>query len=222
MAARRSTPKIVGVIFSRADLHRALRMRRPPDFFELRLDALAGALGELETALPKLRAPLIITARHPREGGVNSLSAAERRRVLLRFLPFANYVDVELRSARSLRSVLAAAHTAQVRVIISLHDFVRTPSLAILKTKMRQVQALHAGIFKIATRVHAPADVSRLLELFEGVKDRFEFAAMGIGTHGRASRIIFARRGSALNYCHLGKPQAEGQTSIAQLRTYVN
>ena len=43
--ARRSTkrrPRVVGVIASRADLERAVRMRRPPDLFELRLDRLAG------------------------------------------------------------------------------------------------------------------------------------------------------------------------------------
>ena len=39
--ATRSTkqrPRVVGVIASRDDLERALRMRRPPDLFELRLD----------------------------------------------------------------------------------------------------------------------------------------------------------------------------------------
>ena len=43
MMARRSTkrrPRVVGVIASRADLERAVRMRRPPDLFELRLDRL--------------------------------------------------------------------------------------------------------------------------------------------------------------------------------------
>ena len=43
MTARRSIkrrPRVVGVIASRADLARAIRMRRPPDLFELRLDCL--------------------------------------------------------------------------------------------------------------------------------------------------------------------------------------
>ena len=52
MTERRSTkrrPRIVGVIASRDDLERALRMRRPPDLFELRLDRLTGVLGRIET-----------------------------------------------------------------------------------------------------------------------------------------------------------------------------
>ena len=51
MIARRSTkrrPLVVGVIASRADLERAVRMRRPPDLFELRLDRLAGMADEVE------------------------------------------------------------------------------------------------------------------------------------------------------------------------------
>ena len=74
MMARRSTkrrPRVVGVIASRADLERAVRMRRPPDLFELRLDRLAGMADEVENVLPRLRTPLIITARDPHEGGAN-------------------------------------------------------------------------------------------------------------------------------------------------------
>ena len=40
-------------------------MRKPPDLFELRLDRLAGIVDQLENKLPMLRAPLIVTARHP-------------------------------------------------------------------------------------------------------------------------------------------------------------
>jgi len=75
--ARRSTkrrPRVVGVIASRADLERAVRMRWPPDLFELRLDRLAGMADEVEKVLPRLRTPLIITARHPDEGGSGRLS----------------------------------------------------------------------------------------------------------------------------------------------------
>src|SRR5436309_482789 len=64
-------PKSVGVISSRADLRAALRLRSPPDFFELRLDALVTDIDKAERTIPKLPAPLIITARHPLEGCAN-------------------------------------------------------------------------------------------------------------------------------------------------------
>src|SRR6516164_73499 len=102
MTARRSAPnglRIVAVIASPADMDRAMRIRRPPNFFELRLDRLAAIVDQLENKLPKLRAPLIITARHPEEGGANKLSLPQRRDLLTRFLNHAEYLDVELRSA---------------------------------------------------------------------------------------------------------------------------
>ena len=99
-------PRVVGVIASRADLERALRMRRPPDLFELRLDRLADIADEVENVLPKLRTPLIITARHPREGGARKLRLRQRRDLLAQFLNHAHHIDVELRSAPALQSIL--------------------------------------------------------------------------------------------------------------------
>src|ERR1043166_10251734 len=120
MMARSSVTQrawVVGVIAARADLDRSLQMRRPPDIFELRLDRLAGIVDQLENKLPKLRASLIITARHPQEGGANKLSLRQRRDLLTRFLPHADYVDIELRPASALRSVLILAKQKEVQRI---------------------------------------------------------------------------------------------------------
>src|SRR5256885_14870770 len=133
-------PKIVGVIFSRADLQRARRMRKPPDLFELRLDRLTNV------AIAELPAPLIITARDPREGGANNLSAVRRRALLLKFLPRAAYVDVELRSARAFRSVLESAFENKVRAILSFHDFEATPSDARLDEIASEARSLGAAV----------------------------------------------------------------------------
>ena len=72
--------RVVGVITSPAELDFAIRMGKPPDFFELRLDRLVPVIDRLENKISKLRAPLIITARHPMEGGANRLSAAATTR----------------------------------------------------------------------------------------------------------------------------------------------
>src|SRR5438067_2208010 len=114
----------LGGHFVQGHVDRAVRMRKPPDLFELRLDRL------INSAIGPLPAPLIITARDPREGGANNLSAARRRALLLEFLPRAAYVDVELRAARALRSVLEAASENKVRTILSFHDFDTTPPAA--------------------------------------------------------------------------------------------
>src|ERR1044072_4018034 len=132
MTSRRSIkrrPRVVGVIASRADLARAIRKRKPPDLFELRLDCLVDFVGEVERALPKLRAPILITARDPHEGGARKLRLRQRRDLLNQFLDHAAYIDIELRSAPALRSLFELAGKKRVRRIISFHNFKCTPSV---------------------------------------------------------------------------------------------
>lgn len=207
-------PKIVGVIFSRGDLQRAALMRKPPELFELRLDRLTNV------AIGPLPAPLIITARDPREGGANNLPAARRRALLLEFLRRAAYVDVELRSASALAPVLRAASENKVATIISFHDFETTPSASRLDDIASQARSLGAVVVKVATRTDTPAQLDRLLDFWERQRRARNVVAMGIGKLGRASRLELARRGNLLNYVHLGSSAASGQLSIQELRRF--
>ena len=211
------TPRIVGVIFSRADLQRSLRMRKPPGLFELRLDRLVNCLDEVKAAIDRLPAPFIITARDPREGGANNLSAPRRRALLLQFLPRAAWVHLELRSAPLLQSVLRAAAARNIRKIISFHDFESTPSASRLDKIASDARSLGADVIKVATRTDTFAQFDRLLDFFDRPRAA-AVAAMGMGKLGRASRLELARRGSVLNYAHLGSPAAPGQVSIRDLR----
>ncbi len=211
--------RVVGVIASRVDLDQALRMPKPPDLFELRLDRLAGIVDQLENKLPRLRASLIITARHPQEGGGNKLSLLQRRDVLTRFLPHADYVDVELRSASALRSLLRLATQKKVRRIISFHNFKSTPPLRLLCAKAGAAKTHGADIFKVATRTDTPVQLARLLDFIAKKDIDLPVSAMGIGKLGAISRVLLARAGSALVYGSVGaETDIEGQVSLKQLR----
>jgi 3-dehydroquinate dehydratase-1 len=217
--AERLRPRIVGVIASREDLDRAVRMRRPPDLFEVRLDCLVRLVEKLEDGLPRLRVPLIITARDPREGGANKLSLRQRRSLLTRFLPHADYIDVELRSAFALRSLLRLAEQRKVRRIISFHTFKSTPPPRILSAKAHAAEAHGANIFKVATRTDTPVQLAGLLSFIENKNAGFPVSAMGIGKLGAISRVLLARGGSALVYASLAAgSDIEGQLSLEQLR----
>jgi len=222
MMARRSIkrrPRVVGVIASHADLERALRMRRPPDLFELRLDCLANMADRLEKVLPKLHTPVIITARHPHEGGARKLRLRQRRDLLARFLNRGDYMDVELRSAAALRSLLTLAEKKKIRRIISLHNFKSTPSAQILAAKAREARSHGANIFKVATRTDTPMELGRLLDFITTSRVDIPLAVMGIGKLGAISRVLLARAGSVLIYASLGSAtDVEGQLSLEQLR----
>ena len=222
MTARRSVkrrPRVVGVIASRADLDRAVRMRRLPDLFELRLDRLARFINHVESAAPKLQAPLIITARHPNEGGVGKLSLRERFDLLARFLTYADYLDVELRSVLALQKLLAIAQKKNVRRIISFHNFKSTPAARILTAKAQAAELHHADIFKVATRTDTPMELGRLFDFMTNGRVQVPLAVMGLGKLGAISRVLLARTGSALIYASVGSTtDIEGQLSLQQVR----
>ena len=208
----------MGVIASRADLEQAVRMRRPPDLFELRLDRLAGIAEQVENLVPQLRTPLIITARHSREGGAGKLGCRHRHDLLLRFMNHADFMDVELRSVSALRSLLDLAENKNVRRIISLHNFKSTPDPRFLATKAREAKSQGADIFKVATRTDTPMELGRLLEFMTYACWDLALAVMGIGKLGAISRVLLARAGSVLIYGSVGANRdIEGQLSLEQL-----
>ena len=212
-------PKIVGVIASLTDLRFAKQMKQPPDLFELRLDCLGGVLDQLERRMSILPAPKIITARDPREGGMGNLSLQKRRELLLRFLPKAKYIDVELRSARAFEPLLTQARKRKVRVIFSFHDFGSTPSSRSLCAKAIAAKKLRADVFKVATNTDKPSDLARLIDFITSLDVDLPVSVMGVGRLGGISRLLLARGGSVLNYASLRQSLVEGQLSIEVLRS---
>ena len=213
-----SGSRLVAVIASPAALFQATRLRRPPDLFELRLDALRHSLEDVTRAIPKLRAPLILTARHPQEGGFGGLDPGARQALLDRFLEHAAFVDLELQSVEQMKTLVRKARRQHVGLILSWHDFHDTPTQAELLRKTKSAAAAGATIFKIATRTERPAQLARLISFFETTRAPIPIAAMGIGKLGLVSRRRLALLGSALTYVSLGEANIEGQPSLRQLR----
>ncbi len=218
MVKATSGPHSVGVIATEQDLVRALRLRKPPDFFELRLDTLLSVIENIVNAISKLPSPCIVTARDPKEGGANNLPFARRRALLLRFLPFSAGIDVELSSAKNFGAILKRARARKLCVILSRHDLKDTPSVKSLMQAADLAYSLGANIFKIAARTDRLEQVHLLLEFVQSKSLPLPVSVMGIGNLGRVSRIRLARAGSILNYVHLGNPGIDGQLSLAQLR----
>jgi len=215
---------VVGTIHNPNALAVALKLpKNAVDFLEVRVDAFAGAAGldldALEKSLPRLGAPLIITVRHPLEGGAARLTLAQRRALFVQFLPYASLVDVELRSAAPLRGITGEARSKGIGVILSHHDFRKTPSLARLRV-LRQA-AVRAGcdVFKVATMTHTARDLAALLDFLTARSPAaLELAVMGMGDFGKISRLTLGKSGSVLNYGYLDKPQIAGQWAVALLK----
>ena len=219
---------VVGTIHTPQALAAALKLRRSSvDFLELRVDAFAdGRLESLESQISRLPAPLLVTVRHPKEGGANQLSPGQRRALFKRFLPHAAVLDVELRSAGQLADVLAAARERRIATVLSHHDFRTTPSLERLQELARTAAETGCDVFKLATVTRSPQALAILMELLashktpRGPQSRLgmSLAVMGMGEFGKISRLALGRAGSVLNYGYLDKPQVPGQWPAVLLK----
>jgi 3-dehydroquinate dehydratase-1 len=213
------SPLVVGTIHSPGALRCALKLRVGQlDLLELRVDAFADAPEKLHAAASGLKLPLLVTVRHPREGGVAKWTLADRRRLYRQFLPIARWMDVEVRSLTGLREEIAFASEAGVRVIISDHHFKRTPPLETLKQRFNMaLQCRPTGpelpVVKVAASANSLRELETLVSFFQWAQKRApgRVALMGMGRFGQVSRLLFGGCGSVLNYGYLDKPQVPGQ-----------
>lgn len=200
-----------------ATVHTALGLREAAglgardgvNLVEIRLDCLVGGGTGLPRAIARIKRPLILTARHPREGGSGGLRDAHRAALLEPLLHRAAFVDVELRSARRLANTLHHARGLGVETILSFHDFSRTPSLERLREKIREGRRLGASIVKIAATLRGPRDLATLLLL--QASGGGDVAVMGMGPLGKISRLVLPMAGARLVYGYLDRPQVGGQ-----------
>jgi 3-dehydroquinate dehydratase-1 len=208
-------PNVVGVIHTAGGF---LQAGIPGlDAVEIRVDALSEPPQARQIA--ELPVAAIVTVRCVEEGGLQSTSDDDRRASYLALLPAAAAIDLELRSAESMSDLREAVVKDAKTLILSFHDFEKTPSLADLENACAKMHDLGANILKIATKTESIGEVSRLLTLLE--RSSSPLAVMGMGAFGRASRLLFAKAGSVLNYGWLGKPQVPGQWSAKEFLEFL-
>lgn len=192
------------------------------DLLELRLDTLNLPSSELRPLAAKLPLPLLLTARHPEEGGDHHLSAEQRLQLLSENLDLATLVDVELRSAAELHPLIQQAQQRAIGVIGSYHDFNSTPATEVLQGAIDFASQFKFDAVKIATTLRSPDDLARLIQLLPNGSTRRPLSLMGMGALGPLSRLTLGRCGSLLNYGFLGEPNAPGQIGASKLRQWLN
>jgi 3-dehydroquinate dehydratase I len=217
MLTRMRKPAIVAVIASLPDFEEIGKLSSTHfDLCELRIDLLYRTSVELESYVGNLPCPKIATVRDPNEGGANALPEKTRLELYQRWLPLCDLIDVELRSLSRFSGLVERAEAAGKGVIISFHDFEKTPSLEELQEKVDRCRLKKNQIFKVASNVARWADVETLIRLLEQ-NPQSRIAAMGMGQFGKLSRLVLARLGSCLVYGSVGEAVAPGQWPVNQL-----
>jgi 3-dehydroquinate dehydratase-1 len=190
------------------------------DIVEVRADLYPDKIDELSRVLPQLRQPVLLTVRHPLEGGNPALSTAERTEIIRALLPFAALIDLELRSVGELVGLVREIRAVGKPLVVSFHDFERTPNVSRLQSIVAQAKAHGADVCKIAAAVHTPGDLANLVHLFSPAPLHL-LSVMGMGQYGKVSRLLFATLGSVLNYGYLDAPTVAGQWPARRLKELV-
>jgi len=146
------------------------------------------------------------------------MGEGKRLRLLLTAIEAgAAFVDIELEAdARFSDRILRAARSRNCRVIVSYHNFEKTPPRVELVETISRLLASGADIIKIACLVRTRRDSARLLGLLD---TETPLIVVGMGKKGRLTRLAAPLLGSVFTYASLGigKETAEGQWDAASL-----
>jgi 3-dehydroquinate dehydratase-1 len=208
----------------------AIVVAKQPDIIEWRVDffediADTVAVTEMASCIRQVAGeiPLLFTRRSAREGG-EPIALSEAQVVdLYRAVCAGRHVemvDFEMSNdAADVREVRALSHANGVRLILSFHDFKRTPALDILNQRFAQAESMGADVAKVAVMPKDMADVLTLLNatLQASQKLAIPVVSMSMGAMGALTRLCGWAFGSAMTFGVGENSSAPGQMPAEDL-----
>ena len=204
-------PKKVQIILKKALLK--------SDFAEIRFDYLKKS--DIPIVLENIKKSLsrcVCTLRPKLEGGLFIGKETERRsilRLIAEYNPF--LLDVEFNTIQKDKKLASYLKKSKCKLLISWHDFKKTPNDYHLKTKFNKMKEF-SDVVKIVTVAKNASDASRLLSLYS-IKSKNKIIAFCMGEQGKFSRILCLHLGSPFTYVSLGKAIAPGQFSVDEVKS---
>lgn len=205
-----TVPRIAAIVDEFIPIAAILPLIGKVDLLEMRVDCYNEPLNAIVAYLEKVRKeialPILGTVRE------NERTKGGRVAIFKAIMPFVDSIDIELGTKISDEvCALAAGKT----ILVSEHDFNRTPDISDLEDMVTRAKTQGADIVKIAAMANAREDVIRLLEFNRACKEPLITIAMG--SLGTVSRVIAPLFGSLFTYGYLTKPVAPGQLSVTRL-----
>jgi len=122
------------------------------------------------------------------------------------------WCDLEVETLRKLPGQSVQGYPVPPRVLLSLHDFERTPDLP---RRMNPPAKAGVAAMKLAAQGSSIQDSVRLLRLARNSRN---FVAAPMGDFGLPARILALREGSALAYAPVAAATAPGQVSLKEMK----
>ena len=192
------------------------------DYAEVRFDFLK--IEQIPEAIEIIKKDLnkiVCTLRPKTEGGKFSGNEKERIAILkliAEYNPF--LLDVEFNTLKRNSTLVKYLKSTKTKLLVSWHDFKKTPSSAELKKKMNQMSKFSSNV-KIVTTAKSTDDSNRMLELYSK-KGKNNLISFAMGDFGKISRILCLYLGSPYTYVSLGKAIAPGQFSVDEVKKITN
>jgi 3-dehydroquinate dehydratase-1 len=198
------------------------------DFFNLveNIERVKEALSEIRAILNDI--PLIFTFRSAREGGEKEIGATFYQDLNNAVIDTGqvDIIDVELCFEEvNVKALVERAHANKVLVIISNHDFAKTPVKDVIVSRLRKAQELGGDLPKIAVMPNNNADVLTLLDATNTMNEQYAdrpIITIAMGEKGVVSRVAGGIFGSVLTFAASKKASAPGQVDIEELRTMLD
>ena len=192
------------------------------DYVEVRFDFLKiKQIPETIEMIKKELSKIVCTLRPKTEGGKFLGSEKERIAILkliAEYNPF--LLDVEFNTLKKNSSFRRYLKSTKTNLLVSWHDFKKTPSSTELKKKMKQMSKFSSNV-KIVCTAKSIDDTNRMLELYSK-KGKISLISFAMGDFGRISRILCLYLGSPYTYVSLGKAIAPGQFSVDEVKKITN
>jgi len=195
---------------------------RKSDYVEIRFDFLkAEQIPQVLENVKKDLKKIVCTLRPKSEGGKFDGNERERISILkliAEYNPF--LLDVEFNTMKKEKSLVKYLKMTKTNLLISGHDFKKTPNFTELKKKLNQMSKYSSNV-KIVTTAKTTDDSTRVLQLYNK-KGKINLIAFAMGDSGRISRILSLYLGSPYAYVSLGKAIAPGQFSVDEIKKIIN
>jgi 3-dehydroquinate dehydratase-1 len=206
---------MICVSIAEKDLEKCIKSLEKIEIAEIRIDLAEFNNDEIRKVFSR-RKKMIATCR---PGKIRDEERAEMLKVAIE--SGATFVDIEYEAPDAYRNdMISFAHSHQCDVIISYHNYDKTPELEELENIVHNCYEMGADLAKIATHVNVNRDNSKILSLF---KEPGRLVAIGMGDLGRISRIVAPFLGAEFTYASLNDTEATapGQISYEKLNQFI-
>jgi len=166
---------------------------------------------------------LIATIRTKNEGGQLEISDADYGKTYQAYLknPFMDWLDVEMfRDQKVVSEIVQKAHQKKVLVVMSNHDFQKTPSQDEIEKRLLKQDQMGADVLKIAVMPKSKQDVFTLMNATLKVSQQTTkpLLTMSMGQLGTISRVATANMGGSYSFGMIGQASAPGQIDVTKLK----